>query len=316
MKLLALTACLLFFSPTINAQSLTLALLVKSRDDQNFVEAHKGCQDEAELSGNSCIMIGPTGPASARGQVYALNAELEKTKIDALAISVIHSDLLAKHLIKLNLPIFSFDSPFTPEHEYLSNSYVGVDNHKYGKHLSRLALNLGSIAGTVCIMSAAHDSNLAERVQGIRVALSGNPDWPLAQRLAGEKGWTEMPRCPWDSGDSIPRSIRQLKTTLKDLKPNLFISVGHWPVVDSELYRKKLSEIKIHNTNTTVVVATGTLKPDQLNLLNEGLIDGFVSSNFHEIGRTIARHMTLFLIHNTSPQNTYIDTQSHTAEPN
>lgn len=314
-----LVAAVVFFfivTPPVWAQGRTLALLAKSTVDPNFIQAHRGCDSEANTSGDRCLLIGPPGPADARKQLYALQSALRESPIDAMAVSVIHSGLLARALNELTIPIFSFDSPFSHRYSYLSKGYVGINNEQFGRDLATLAYQLAPQAGSLCIMSAAHDPNLAERVQGIRSTLSANPNWQSDVRLSGENGWREHTRCPWDSGDSARRAIHQLKNTLLEIKPTVFISVGHWPVIDPALFETKLLNARNSNPKTLIIVATGGPSAEQLGLLERGLVDGYIFGDFFEIGRATAQQMIQALeppqANATGPQNIYVSTQIRT----
>ena len=290
----AIFICAVFHCYGSQASSYTFALLAKSINDNNFQEAWRGCQESAALNGNDCILIGPSGSANPREQLQALKSGLEQHSVDALAVSVTHSALLANFTKQLNIPIFSFDSPFSKRYSSAAQAYIGVDNHQFGKKLGMLAQQLRPNGGSLCIMSAENDPNLSLRVQGIRAQLSGAAHWPENKRLTDNSGWTESTRCPWDSGDSVKRSIRQLETTLTHIRPDLFISVGHWPVLDTQLLKSSLKKVlnAASNRRTILLAATGTPSPDQIALLNEGIFDGFVSIDFYTMGRQAADVMS------------------------
>lgn len=291
------------------AEEVTFALLAKSVNDHNFQEAWRGCQELAVSNGNTCVLLGPSGSASPRAQLQALKDGLEQYSVSALAISVTHSALLAHFCKNLNIPIFSFDSPFSERYSSISQGYIGIDNFEFGKRLGRLAQQYRPKGGTLCLMSAENDPNLQLRMQGVRAQLSGKTNWPEHKRLQNHGGWTEVPRCPWDSGDSVKRSIRQLKTTLTEIHPDLFISVGHWPILNPEQLITSLSSVKRSSdtSQTILLVATGIPDSDQLQLVHDGMIDGFVSIDFYTMGRQVANAM------NNALNNS--DQQSHEVSP-
>lgn len=223
------------------AHGLTFGLVGKSLDDPNFVRAWQGCVLEAKNSGDKCLYFGGPGAADPRFQRQAIEAALRTHRLDGLAISVTASDVVAQALQGSKVPVVTFDSPFNEHHAPLSRAYVGADNLAFGHDLASAAKRLRPQGGTVCLMSAANDLNLAQRVQGVRQGLAGASTLPNGQRLTGQGGWTELPRCPWNSADQIDRTMTELAITLKHLKPDVFISVGHWPVVDVAAYRQAVA---------------------------------------------------------------------------
>jgi ribose transport system substrate-binding protein len=269
------------------ARALTVGVVAKSVDDANFVDAWRGCDREAKKSGDSCVLLGGRGKADPRFQSQAIEAALKSSRFDALAISVTASEIVAKALQSSKIPVVSFDSPFAAAEQRLSRAYIGADNVGMGRDLAREAMTLRPRGGTLCLMSAAHDPNLAQRIQGVRQQLSGNEQHPEGQRLNGENGWTELRRCPWNAGDNLERSRDELAITLRHLKPDVFLSVGHWPVVDSAAYRETVEPYRedLVSKRRIIIVCTGALRDELKSLLSDGLVHGYVVVNFDEIGR-------------------------------
>ena len=268
------------------AEGLTFGLVGKSIDDANFIAAWRGCDTEAKRFGDKCILVGGKGAADPRLQLQAIESALKANRLAALAISVTNSELIAKTVETAGVPIVTFDSPFSAKYEHLSLAYIGADNVKFGHDLAKIAKRLRPQGGTVCLMTA-YDPNLAQRVQGVRQELSGNSQFPEGQRLNGEGGWTEIARSPWNCGDSVERTIKELAVTLKHLKPDVFISVGQWPVVDPAAYRKTVEPFRLEliAKERIMIVATGAIAPGQAALLDEKLVHGYVSLSYREIGR-------------------------------
>lgn len=280
-----LLACI---SCTVPAKGLSFGLVAKSIDDANFISVWQGCNEAAKGSGDKCLLLGPKGDAQLRLQEAAVLSAVKSQQYDALAISVISSSFVARALKNVDIPVITFDSPFNKEHEYLSNAYVGIDNITFGKYLAKIAKQLLPHGGTVCFMSAVHDPNLARRILGARIEFSGNNKLTSSTRLHGK--WTETNRCPWDSSDSETRSLAQLKFTLKNIEPDVFISVGHWPIADRAAYMKTIKPFRenIINDQPFIIVGIGNQSIEEVdNLMSNGLIHGFVSIDFTDLGRKV-----------------------------
>ncbi|MBC8212364.1 MAG: substrate-binding domain-containing protein [Gammaproteobacteria bacterium] len=283
----------LLLSSPVSAAGLTFGLVAKSIDDGNFIDTWKGCAAEAAQSGDECILIGAHGAAHARHQLDSIWQAVNRRQFDALAISVTHSAFIAQGLGKINIPLITFDSPFEPADDALSQAYVGVDNVQLGRTLGELAKLLVPAGRELCIMSASQDTNLAQRVQGLRQALSGNMHFPARQRLQGEGGWVENPRCPWDTGDNRGRALQQLTLSMHQTRPTVFIAVGWWPLIDPVAFRKTIQPFKdqLSQRQSILLFAVGKQRPEYQALLDDQLIHGVVSIDFVETGRLIARRM-------------------------
>jgi len=269
------------------AQGLVFGMLGKSLDDGNFVEAWQGCDDEAKLYGDRCVHLGSNGPAHPRLQKQAIEEALKSRQFQALAISVTSSKFIATALQSASIPIFTFDSPFAlPELQY-SRAYIGTDNLAFGRSLARIARQLRPGGGSLCIITAAHDPNLAERVYGVRRELSGNSQLPPGRPLAGQGGWVEHRRCPWNAADSIEQTMTGLTLMLYELRPDVMISVGHWPVLDPAQYRKMVSPFRpqFASLQRIMIVGVGKLTPQQTALQQDKLVHGYVSIDFARMGR-------------------------------
>lgn len=277
----------------VSATGLNFGILGKSVDDANFVDAWRGCADAARKSGDSCVHLGAAGAAQSRLQVLAIQDALASGDFDALAISVINSALVARAVAPARVPVITFDSPFDAAHDELSRSYVGIDNLAFGQALGRLARRFKPTGGTICLMTAAQDPNLTQRVWGVRQVLSGDARLPMGQRLNGEGGWFESARCPWNSGDSNSRTMAELALTLSVLKPDVFLSVGHWPVIDPVAFRATVEPFReaLTRRERVVIAAVGKITPDMERLMSDRLVHGYVSVNFYETGRLAYRTM-------------------------
>jgi len=290
-------------SAVVHAEGRLFGLVAKSRDDPNFIDAWRGCASVAEARGDSCVLLGAPGEAQARLQAQQVQQAVGSHRFDALAISVMNSRMVRNALNLTGIPVITFDSPFDTANETAQRSYVGIDNMAFGVQLGRAAKALRPGGGTLCLMSAAHDTNLAERVHGVRRALSGDARWPAGKRLTGEGGWTEAPRCPVQTGDSIPRTMTELNLILGHISADALVSVGHWPVVDTPAYRNAIKpyETKLKARKQVVVVGIGRPTDAITGLIDEGLLHAYVSIDFSEMGRATARVMGQLVAGETVP---------------
>ncbi len=295
-------------SSVVMATGFTFGLLAKSIDDSNFVDTWRGCSDAARQTGDECVLLGGRGAAHPRVQVRALQEALSSGNFDALAISVVNSQLVARTLVSARIPIITFDSPFDAENADMSQTYVGIDNVDFGRALAGVAKELRPTGGSICLMSAVHDPNLMLRVEGVRQALSGDPMFPPNQRLKGEGGWIEADRCPWNSADSIERTMSQLAMTFGVIKPDVFLSVGHWPVIDAAAYRSTVEPFRdeLVERKRIVIAAVGKVSPDMQGLMNDQLVHGYVSIDFYETGRLTYRAMKQLVEGKTVPSTVII----------
>jgi ribose transport system substrate-binding protein len=266
------------------------ALVSKSLDDDNYKDTVTGCNALAELNGDLCFLIGAGGPADARRQVLAFKKAARTGKFSGFAVSVVKSDALSKVVRQeINVPVISFDSPFSSEDACVSRGYVGIDNISFGRDLAKVAKQLRPGGGTLFLMGDLHDANLALRIAGVRRELSGRDDFSAEKRLGGENGWYEFKRSPWISGDEPDRAIAQVSLMLKNIKPDVFISVGHWPILDPEAYRDAVAPFvrDIRAGRHIMIIGVGKITPVLQDLMNDRLVHGFISIDFFRIGREV-----------------------------
>lgn len=292
---LLLTAMVLFFGINIcaSAKGNIYGLVVKSTSDPNFIDTLLGCNKAAEKFGDKCELIGSKGSANPHAQYFSLQKALKENTFSAIAISVISSDLIAKALSKANIPVITFDSPLAPKYKHLSLNYTGIDNVSFGINLAKVVKKNRPTGGILCLMTEKNDTNLAQRVWGIRLELSGDRSFSPGQRLSGENGWSEDDRCPWNTGDDSDRALKELEFTLQKIKPDAFISVGHWPVIQAQRYREvtQSSSKLLTSEKIVVVVGVGRVLPNYSQLLEDKLVHGYVSIDFEKTGRSLYTSM-------------------------
>ena len=272
----------------VQAAGLTFGILGKSLDDENFVDTWRACATAAAVDGNECRQLSPAGPSHPRTQTLALMKALSSKKYSALSVSVVNSRLIRHSLGReASIPLITFDSNFEATEQYLSSAYVGPDNIRFGRDLAIIAKRFKPNGGSLCVMTVQQEPNLMQRLTGIRRELSGNNSFPEDRQLRGENGWFEVDRCLWNAADIQERALRQLDVTLKSIKPEVFITVGHWPILDPEAYREAVNayQTDIINERIIMIGGVGKLTPERQALLDDHLLHGIVSINFPEMGR-------------------------------
>lgn len=257
----------------------------KSLDDVNFVAVWRGCDEEVRLQGDRCVHIGASGAAQPRLQDAAI-AQALQGRLDGLAVSVTHSGLLGVSSLaqaaRRGVPLITFDSDLEPAQRDLRRAYVGVDNEAVGRRVGELLRELRPAGGRLCLLSAdQRDPNLLQRLRGVRAA------------LAGVQGWQEPSRCPWTSGDDPARAVRQLVATFEEVRADVFVSVGAWPLLDAARYRAAVApgQAQRRAAGQHIVIVTGELSEAQQALRREGLVDAVVAIDFHRMGRAAYRTM-------------------------
>ncbi len=271
------------------------ALLGKNGDDFNFQLAAAGCAEAAKKNGDMCIDISSKGPAHPRRQAAALEAAVEEHKLSGLAVSVVHSKTLACTIRRSakDIPLITFDSNFKAGDLQPTLMYIGPDNSIIGKKLADIARRLKPKGGTVCLMTDRHDTNLQERIHGIRCELSNDPAFPEGKRLEGENNWYESSFSPLNAGDSTQRVLQLVEKVINDIKPDVFISVGHWPILDAKGYRKVISSHKqeLFYNKLIMICATGNTPLPMKKLLEDRLFHGIVNFDFYHIGALCYKYM-------------------------
>ncbi|BES71492.1 sugar-binding protein [Marinobacter nanhaiticus D15-8W] len=273
---------------------LNFVLVSKNIDDANFVAAARGCAEAARAEGDACMHLGPSGAAHFRAQDKVVRQVLEQ-EVDGIAISVTNGEFLAKHSLRKlegrNIPFITFDSDMPAPYQDLRKAYVGPDNEEIGYSLGEI-VNQFKRSGSLCLMSASpFDTNLNQRLIGVREALADQLIDTASQPLQGESGWFETGRCPWFNADDSRRAVTQIFAAFTYEDSDAVVSVGGWPLVDTDRLRSVLTEYAEHlgSDKRVFVSATGELRPEDYALLHDGLVQGFVSIDFEAMGREVYR---------------------------
>ena len=208
-------------------------------------------------------------------------------------MSVTNSEFVAQSVAQADIPILTFDSPFTARNQNLQRGYVGMDNTAFGRDLGILAKWLKPEGGSLCIFTVEHDPNLAIRVNALRQELAGESRVSDSQPLAGEGGWNELERCPTMSQADNDQAMTQLLGTLSTIRPDAIISVGHWPVEIPENFRRVSAPYRLHLTSGDIIIIAGVgqITDDYQALISDRLVHGMVSIDFAEIGRVTYQRM-------------------------
>ncbi|NHN77321.1 substrate-binding domain-containing protein [Azotobacter chroococcum] len=310
--------CGVFGSLPGAAEPLQFALLAKRVDHPFFIVALEGCTEAAQAQGATCLLLGPAGSRHFRQQNEALERALDRD-FDGIALSVTHSRWLAEHALQHlgQAPLITFDSDLSPAEQHLRRGYVGLDNLAFGRQLGRLAQRFRPHGGRLCILSASpQDTNLRERLQGIRQQLRGLES-AEAERLDGENGWSELKRCPLYSGGDQQSALFQLTTLLNSAQADTIVSLGSWPVHRADEFRRQLgpllAALDARGARPVIIFPTIELDGAQRALLDEGLVQAFLSMETREIGRQSYRMLKRLAQGLPIPEKTLVD--SHTYLP-
>ena len=278
-----LAAC----SAQVVAEAQIFGLVAKSTSDPNFVLAWQACDKAARGNGDFCELLGSSEPANAHLQARAIESALTSDRYAAIAVSVTQSSFIADRLTQASIPVMTFDSPFKKEEKLASLPYVGADNEAFGRDLGRLALATAPEAGSICIMTVDHDPNLAIRVDALRRYLAGDHPLKSGQRLSGQGGWTEPTRCPKLPNAHHREALHQLTGILRDIQPDLLVSVGHWPIVNERAFIATMSALGDEQLNTQIIAGVGKISTGHREMLRQGLLQGLVSIDFEDMGRLV-----------------------------
>ncbi|SEJ48263.1 monosaccharide ABC transporter substrate-binding protein, CUT2 family [Azotobacter beijerinckii] len=288
----AVLLCGLLLAPLGQAEPLRFALLAKRVDHPFFILAGEGCAEAAQAQGDTCLLLGSSGPAHFRLQNEALEQALERG-LDGIALSVTHSKWLAEHALQRlgKTPLITFDSDLGPTERELRKGYVGLDNLAFGRQLGLLAQRLRPQGGRLCVLSATSlDTNLLERLRGVRQQLRGGATGDgEAERLNGENGWQELKRCPLYNANNQQSVLFQLTTLLNAGSVDIIVSLGSWPIHQAGEFRRQLgpllAELDEQGARPAIVIATAEPDPAQRALLDDGLVQAYLSMESREIGR-------------------------------
>tara|TARA_R110000868_G_scaffold97614_1_gene268408 strand:- start:12044 stop:13099 length:1056 start_codon:yes stop_codon:yes gene_type:complete len=289
---------LVLLAGNVTAHGLTFAMIPKGIDDPNLLQAWYGCKAAAKERGDTCLLLGDTTDGYFRGQLDAIRNAIDR-RVDGIMISVTRSDFIAPTGLaearKANIPVITYDSDLTEPYQGLRILHVGNDNFSVGLELAALLRQSMPHGRTLCILSSGRDDpNLNRRIAGVRHGLrepvidhntiQNTPDTTeTSEPLAEGTGWIEYQRCPlYNKGDQRV-ALTQLKNISSLLGIDAVIAVGSWLVDDSTLPLQSLLQ-EFGDHRPLLLMATGTLSPEQEQLVHSGLVQGYVTIDFFKMG--------------------------------
>ncbi|MEE4462714.1 substrate-binding domain-containing protein [Azotobacter chroococcum] len=309
-------------STIAHAEPLQFALVAKWINHPFFIQAGKGCAEAAQAEGDTCLLLGPPDSSHFRQQNEVMEQAL-KMGLDGLALSVTNSAWLAEHALKEagQTLLITFDSDLGPHERHLRKGYVGLDNLAFGKELGMLAQHFRPQGGKLCILSGSpEDTNHQERIEGIRQQLRGQFEKGVASPLRGENDWSELARCPLYRAANQKDALIKLTTLLASSNQvDVIISTGSWPIQQAELYRQQLGPLLARQeekaVRPTIIIATPEPGAAQRALLDDGLVQAYLSMESQEIGRQSYRMMKRLAQGKPVPEKVLVDTHIYLSNP-
>ncbi|GAB3375613.1 substrate-binding domain-containing protein [Azotobacter armeniacus] len=291
------------------------ALIAKRVDQTFFIQAGEGCAEAAQAEGDICLLLGSSGPSHFRRQNEVLEQALDRN-LDGIALAVTHSKWLADHALKRvgKTPLITVNSDLAPAERHLRRSYVGLDNPAFGQQLGMLAQRFRPQGGKLCILSGGpEETNLQERIQGIRQQLRGDQAEPgAANPLNGENGWSELKRCPLYNTNDPPSALFKLATLLKSSsRVDAIVIPGSWLIYKAEEFRRQigplLAELDEKGARPTIIMVVNEPDAAQLSLLDDGLVQAYLGIKSREIGRQSYRILKRLAQGQPVPDSVFID---------
>ncbi|GLX78263.1 sugar ABC transporter substrate-binding protein [Thalassotalea insulae] len=296
---------LVWFSPTAHAQW-RVAVVGKTKNDSFYQQSYKGCLHFAKTHQEiDCIYDGPDDYQDVRAQVIKVNA-LMKQGIDALLISTTDSAILVNgaltELAQKNIPVITFDSDLLPEHQTHRLSYVGTNNFDFGRALGEFIKQYQSDEKQMLCLQSGHQTtpNLNERIAGVRFALSGQK----TDKINGQNGWYEHPRCPLFSLGKRSVAVHQLKAMILQQQPLIFLAVAGFAQFSPD-YIKQITPYKTRINKNDVVFVSADTEDTQLKALKLGLSTANIGQKPFEMGRFGTELLYNYLTKKQLPKQQY-----------
>lgn len=297
-------------SNTASNHVITIAVIGKTKHDTFYEQSLQGCKRYAQLQKESgirleCYYGGAEYSQNIREQAKSTN-ELIDSGIDGILISITDSNYLAKHALirakSANIPVITFDSDLLPEDQHHRLAYVGTNNFDFGVALGEAAkMHKRHNKEQVCIQSGNKSTpNLDERIKGVRFALSGGAS---TERLNGENGWQEYPRCPFYTSGNREMSVSQLELVLDHSIPT-FIAVAGFAQFSPD-YIERISPFKSRIQEKKTVVISADSEKLQLDILAQGLSTVNIGQRPFDMGRIGAQMMYQYLTAGELPKKEF-----------
>lgn len=260
--LVAATATTAAIEETITS-NYTFAVIPKQTNSSFFSVVQEGCLAQAAILDQTtnqtvnCLYVGPEDNDPAAQADY-IDAMINGTygKIDGISVSVSDDTIISAAIDRADnagIPVITFDSDAKNSKR---QAYVGTNNTAFGIELGKVLNQLAPGGGTYGIM-AAEAPNVLERVAGVRA------------RLADTK-WVEIEGGYKDCEDSAARAI-EIMPEFANENVNAIVPVGGWPMLGD---KDKWKDFVDANRHMTLVV--GDTLPQQLDLVNQGYVNGLV----------------------------------------
>ena len=254
----------------------TFAVVPKSTSNPFFQSVESGCAEQANLltQGSdsndifTCLFTGPVGQ-DATEQVAIVKNLIDAGEVDGIALSVIDEasgDEIINSATAAGLPIITFDSD-APNSE--RKAYVGTDNIALGKELAHVFRSRFTKSPTATGMYAIlsdTNPNLILREQGIRENLS--------------EGWEEVSGSPTDFGSNATLGVEQAQDLMKKYPgiAVLFSAAGRPMRAPDDAWAKFSVQYP-----DVIKISVDNL-PEQIELLNRGLVNGLVGQQPFDMG--------------------------------
>jgi ribose transport system substrate-binding protein len=285
------------------SKQFTIAVIGKTKNDSFYEQSFKGCLNFASKVNNlKCIYDGADDYQDVRTQSLVIS-ELAEQSVDAFLVSTTDSEYLVTHALKnlkkKNIPVITFDSDLLPKHQQYRLAYIGTNNFDFGVALGELAKKYKTDEKQSICLQSGHQTtpNLNARLAGVRHALSGQSK----NRLSGESGWVEHPRCPLYTMGKRHASLEQVERFSSLKNPPIFLAVAGFAQFNPEYIKTmKAAQSKIADGNFVIISAD--TEQIQLDALKHGLSTVNLGQKPFEMGRKSAELMYNYLMQGVKPE--------------
>lgn len=230
--------------------TLRFAVIPKALDIPVFNYAKIGAERAAAELGNVQILWSAPSSADQLKQKEILESYITQ-KVDGIAISVLNASFLTETInraIEAGIPVVTWDSD-APNSKRLA--FYGVDDLASGRILGEQTIKLLNGKGKVAIITSMGATNLQNRLDGVREALTKEPGIQIVE--------------VYDIKEDVIRCAEIMATGGRRY-PDLaaWIAVGGWPVFT----RNATASV---DSSKTKVISFDTIDP-ALDLLREGKV--------------------------------------------
>ncbi|WP_143169273.1 hypothetical protein [Vibrio quintilis] len=206
----------------------------------------EGCR-QADPDKTRCIHLG------APSSVSVNSTPAQRVK----SVSVDDMNSMAEDFRKMKAPMITVNDEIDRRYRHTEPEQRKVKNLELGMALGELAPQVLPEGGTVCLLATEDDSLTEKRIQGVRMMLSGDDQYPPGKALSGENGWQECASGPLDIPQDIDlRGNEKLIAQLGQQHPEIVIAVSYWPLTDliQETGRNELNRRQVFAPEISVIV--------------------------------------------------------------